>query len=238
MHHNEGCFRPADPPDGGGRTAGLGQPRRTWFRRTTPTIPGGGPESLRCPRSVVDESPRPRGRAVAITIGQSAFLPTPWLTRGRGVLGRARLRASLSKLKATSRAPVMRHTAVSTRLRLDDVRRAWESRDPELTRLVGELAGQDDETPGTPRARGADVREVPGRDPRPVLRAQAAGGAGALPNRAAQGARSPTAEVPLPDRLRLHEIVTALWEDNGPFARSCCGDHRPGCRCGTAPGGP
>ena len=32
---------------------------------------------------------------------------------------------------------------------------------------------------------------------------------------------SPTAEVPLPDRLRVHEIITALWEDNGPFARYC-----------------
>ena len=27
--------------------------------------------------------------------------------------------------------------------------------------------------------------------------------------------------MPLPDRLRLHEILLALWEDNGPFARSC-----------------
>src|SRR5262249_5140370 len=32
---------------------------------------------------------------------------------------------------------------------------------------------------------------------------------------------STTAEVPLPDRLRVHEIITALWEDNGPFARFC-----------------
>ncbi len=32
---------------------------------------------------------------------------------------------------------------------------------------------------------------------------------------------SPTAEVPLPDRLRVHEVIMALWEDNGPYARSC-----------------
>ena len=32
---------------------------------------------------------------------------------------------------------------------------------------------------------------------------------------------SETAEVPLLDRLRLHEVIVALWEDNGPFARSC-----------------
>ena len=32
---------------------------------------------------------------------------------------------------------------------------------------------------------------------------------------------SPTAEVPLSDRLRLHELILALWADNGPFARRC-----------------
>ena len=49
----------------------------------------------------------------------------------------------------------MTHPAVSPRLQLDDVRRVWESRDPELTKLIGELAGQDDETPGTPSREGA-----------------------------------------------------------------------------------
>ena len=32
---------------------------------------------------------------------------------------------------------------------------------------------------------------------------------------------APDAEVPPPERLRLHEVVNALWEDNGPFARAC-----------------
>ena len=27
--------------------------------------------------------------------------------------------------------------------------------------------------------------------------------------------------MPLPDRLQIHQIITALWQDNGPFARSC-----------------
>ncbi len=27
--------------------------------------------------------------------------------------------------------------------------------------------------------------------------------------------------MPLPDRLRIHEVIIALWEDNGPYARSC-----------------
>src|SRR5206468_4992316 len=29
------------------------------------------------------------------------------------------------------------------------------------------------------------------------------------------------AEVPLPDRLRSHEIILALWQDDGVFARTC-----------------
>jgi hypothetical protein len=32
---------------------------------------------------------------------------------------------------------------------------------------------------------------------------------------------APNAEVPLSDRLKSHEIIYKLWEDNGPFARSC-----------------
>src|SRR5271155_757084 len=51
--------------------------------------------------------------------------------------------------------PSLRHTVVSTQLRLDDVRRAWESSDPELSRLVVELAEQPDEKPETPPREGA-----------------------------------------------------------------------------------
>src|SRR5262249_48197133 len=32
---------------------------------------------------------------------------------------------------------------------------------------------------------------------------------------------APDAEVPLSDRLRLHEIILALWNDNGAFAGTC-----------------
>src|SRR4051794_2902793 len=32
---------------------------------------------------------------------------------------------------------------------------------------------------------------------------------------------APSAEVPLPDRLRLHEVIDALWRDPSPFARTC-----------------
>src|SRR5262249_38786215 len=32
---------------------------------------------------------------------------------------------------------------------------------------------------------------------------------------------APGAEAPLPERLKLYEIITQLWEDNSPFARTC-----------------
>ena len=44
---------------------------------------------------------------------------------------------------------------MSTRLRLDDVRLAWESRDLDLSQLVVGLAGQPDEVSTTPPRQGA-----------------------------------------------------------------------------------
>ena len=49
----------------------------------------------------------------------------------------------------------MTHPAGSPRVRLDDVRRAWESRDPVLIEMVTELAGQPDKPPGAPPREGA-----------------------------------------------------------------------------------
>ncbi len=111
---------------------------------------------------------------------------------------------------------------MTSRLRLDDVRRAWESRDPELTRLVVELAGEPDENPTTPPREGAPTfakflaelhSQAFARKPADERKHHRIEQMKAL--------ESPTAEVPLPDRLRLHEVIAALWEENGPFARSC-----------------
>ena len=51
MRHNEGCFRPADPPTGVLPVGGSGSTPRAGFRRQVVRRSGGGPESLRCPRS-------------------------------------------------------------------------------------------------------------------------------------------------------------------------------------------
>ncbi len=112
---------------------------------------------------------------------------------------------------------------MSTHLRLDDVRRAWDSHDPDLVGLVVELAGQSDDAPKTPVREGAptlgkflaEIRTKPffktkTPDEQRLYRAERL-----------RALESPDAEVPPPERLRLHEIVAALWEDNGPYARTC-----------------
>ncbi len=112
---------------------------------------------------------------------------------------------------------------MSTHLRLDDVRRAWESNDPDLPGLVESMAGEPDETPETPIREGAPtfakfLAEIRSK---PFFKTKTPEEQRHYRVEQFKALESPDAEVPLPDRLRLHEIVAALWEDNGPFARSC-----------------
>ncbi len=111
---------------------------------------------------------------------------------------------------------------MSTSIRLDEVRRALEARDPALIDLVVELAGSSDPEPETPIREGAPtfakfLAETRSQDfrrkPRPEQGIERQAKLKAL--------ESPDAEVPLPDRLRLHEVLAALWKDDGPFARQC-----------------
>jgi hypothetical protein len=111
---------------------------------------------------------------------------------------------------------------VSTLLRLEDLRRAWDARDPELVRLVELLANQPEESPHVPVREGAltfatYLREVQSpafhRKPREEQAHYRIEQMKAL--------EAPDAEVPLPERLRLHEIVWTLWTEGSPFARSC-----------------
>jgi hypothetical protein len=111
---------------------------------------------------------------------------------------------------------------VATQLHLEDVRRAWEARDPELVHFIELLAEQPDEEPETPVRAGAltfdkFLREIQSKSFRRKP----------LPEQAhyrieqLKALEAPDAEVPLPDRLRLHDVLFKLWEDNGPFARRC-----------------
>src|SRR5262249_54815785 len=56
-------------------------------------------------------------------------------------------------------------TTVTTKLRLDDIRRVWEAKDPDLVRLVELLASQRDEPPEKPIRYGAPHGYSAGRRP-------------------------------------------------------------------------
>jgi hypothetical protein len=110
---------------------------------------------------------------------------------------------------------------MSTRLALDDLRRALQARDPELVNLVVQLAEQPDERRQPVRqgartfqqflqtVRGRQFRRKPDDEQMHYRQEQM------------KLLEAPDAEVPLTDRLRSHEIVYALWADDGPFARAC-----------------
>jgi hypothetical protein len=110
---------------------------------------------------------------------------------------------------------------VSAHLHLDDIRRAWEARDPALVQLIATLANQDDEEPKQPIRDGAltfdgFVAEIHSqRFRRKKLEEQAHRRIELL-----KALEAPDAEVPLPERRRLYEILLVLWTDDSPLART------------------
>jgi hypothetical protein len=105
-------------------------------------------------------------------------------------------------------------------VRLDDVRRALEARDPGLTDLVVALGGAAIEAPSGPvpddaltyqkfvselsswrfQYKSDEEKEHYRRSSWAILEGD-------------------EAVVALPDRLKLHEVIMELWEDDGPYAR-------------------
>jgi hypothetical protein len=111
---------------------------------------------------------------------------------------------------------------VTTPLHLEDLRLAWQARDPDLVRLIDALAVQTDETPETPIRDGAPtfarfLAEIRGRQFRRKPREEQAH----YRIEQLKALESPTAEVPLSDRLRLHELILPLWQEDSLFARTC-----------------
>jgi hypothetical protein len=111
---------------------------------------------------------------------------------------------------------------VTTPLHLSDLRLALDAQDPELVALIETLVTQEDEPPATPVRKDAptfarflaDLRSWQFR--RKTKEEQAH-----YRREQMAALEAPDAEVPLPDRLRVHEIILALWNDNGVFARTC-----------------
>ena len=105
-------------------------------------------------------------------------------------------------------------------MRLDDVQRALDARDPDLSRQLVALASADDPAPDKPVREGALTfagfqAELRSR----AFRRKPATEQASHRIEAIKRLEAPDAEVPLPDRLELHTIIRALWNDNGPFAR-------------------
>lgn len=107
-------------------------------------------------------------------------------------------------------------------LSIEDVRRAWAAKDGDLADLIVALASQPDTPPGDapPPRPGAltlvsFAAEIQGRAFRKKPKEEQA-------HRRIEALRaleSPSAEVALPDRARLGEVILDLWADNSAFAR-------------------
>jgi hypothetical protein len=109
-----------------------------------------------------------------------------------------------------------------TRLRLEDLRLALEAQDPEIVPLLEALADQPDQPPETPVREGAPTFERFLAEIRsPQFRKKSAGERAHYRIEQMKALEAPDAEAPLPDRLRLHEILLRLWQSDSPFARSC-----------------
>jgi hypothetical protein len=110
---------------------------------------------------------------------------------------------------------------VATQLQLDDIRRAWEAQDPQLVPLVTQLAEQPEKPPKTPPREGAltftrFIATIQSHAFRNKTDAEQAH----YRIETMKALEAANAEVPLDDKLRLHEILLTLWSDNGLFART------------------
>lgn len=111
---------------------------------------------------------------------------------------------------------------MTAQLGLDDVRRAWDTRDPELVETIRKLTQQVPPEPESPHREGALTFEKFLQEIfSPAFRKKPPEEQAHYRLETLKALESADAEVPLSDKLRLHEILMVLWEDNGVFARSC-----------------
>src|SRR5262249_5259893 len=108
-------------------------------------------------------------------------------------------------------------------LRLEDIRRAWECKDPELAGYIAQLADQPDTPPEQPIREGAPtwddfLRTI--KSPSFPWRYRTEEEQRHYRVEQIKALEAPNAEVPLPDRLKLHEVLMMLWKDESLFART------------------
>lgn len=110
---------------------------------------------------------------------------------------------------------------MSNRLRLDDLRRAWDAHDPDLVGLIVSLAEQPDEVDETPPREGAPTFDHFLAEVRsPQFARKTAEERAHYRVEQMKVLEAPDAEAKLPDRLRLHEIILGLWREGSLFART------------------
>ncbi|QEL13292.1 BRCT domain-containing protein [Limnoglobus roseus] len=109
---------------------------------------------------------------------------------------------------------------MSATLTLNDLRKAWDTHDPQFVSLLNQLATQTDPQPEQPLRDGAptfyrwlnylrswDFKRLP---------KEQQGHARVERLKAVEAADT---EVKLPERLKSHEIILSLWQSNDPLAR-------------------
>lgn len=106
-------------------------------------------------------------------------------------------------------------------LNLEDIRRAWTARDPDLADLIVSLTEQHDLRPDKPPRKGSLTWQQFQREMKSYsFQKKTSKERAALRKERMKILEAPDAENPIPDRLRLHEVILALWAESGPYARS------------------
>jgi hypothetical protein len=106
-------------------------------------------------------------------------------------------------------------------LSLDDIRRAWDSRDPDLAGLIVTVATASDPKPAQPPREGAltfasfasHLGNYKFKRESPQARAR-------YRIDTMRALEAPGAEVPLPPRLQLWSIIVELWRKDGAYERA------------------
>jgi hypothetical protein len=110
---------------------------------------------------------------------------------------------------------------VAARIRLEDLQAACDAQDPTLAELIDTVAKRPEE-PAEPVREGAPTFERFLAEIRsPQLRSKSPEEQAHYRIEQLKALEAPDAEVPLSDRLRLHEVLLRLWQDDSVFARRC-----------------
>ncbi len=106
-------------------------------------------------------------------------------------------------------------------LSLDDIRRAWDARDPDLASLIVTLATASDPRPTTPPREGAlTLASFTAHVASPRFKRESPPARARYRIDMMRALEAAGAESPLPPRLQLHSVLLELWHKNGAYERA------------------